>query len=273
MKVKTITSIHNEVYKNLLKLKRQRRQQEENVFLVEGMRSFQEVVKAKDYTVESIWMDEKTAGKLSKTLEEHFDCPLYAVPSELLIKASETVTSQGILLVVRRKKQDLEAVMKKHPTLAVILERIQDPGNMGTILRTADAAGCGLVFVTNDCVDEYSSKVVRSAMGSLLHVPVFHVESAGKAAALLKEAGFTVVAGALTATALPYDINMVQPVAVMIGNEGAGLSEEAMEAADILVKLPMIGRAESLNASVAAGVLLYEAVRQRVERSRSDGTE
>ncbi len=271
MKVKTITSIHNEAYKNLLKLKRPKRQNEENVFLVEGMRAFQEVVKARDFTIESIWLDEKAAAHLSKTLEEHFDCPLYMVSSDMLLKASDTVTSQGVLAVVRRKKEDLAKVLAEHPTLAVILERIQDPGNMGTILRTADAAGCGLVFVTGDCVDEYSSKVVRSAMGSLLHVPVFHVDTAREAIVLLKDAGFMVMAGALGATVLPYDVDMIRPVAVMIGNEGAGLSEDAMKAADVLVKLPMIGRAESLNASVAAGILIYEAVRQRVEREEQNG--
>ena len=205
MYIKNITSIHNEAYKALLKLKQPRRQQMENVFLAEGARLFMEVVKAKTFTIQSVWLDEAMAEKLPKNMLEKLDCPVYSVSKEMLQKASDTVTSQGIL-------------------------------------------------------------AVRSTMGSVLHVPVCHVDTAAEAAALLKEAGFTVLAGHLKAEDYPYSINMLQPVAVMIGNEANGLSEEATKAADTLIKLPMVGQAESLNASVAAGVLLYEVVRQRISK-------
>ena len=270
MRVKTITSLQNEAYKHLLKLGKVKRQQEENVFLVEGIRAFKEVVKAKDFEVKSIWLEEDLLEKLPEEFFTRFDCPIYGISKEMLSKASDTVTHQGILAVVERKTYALKEVLasgqqtKEIPTLAVVLEHLQDPGNMGTILRTADAAGCSLVIVTEDCTDEYAPKVVRSAMGSLLHLKVCHVKDVQEASSCLKEAGFLLLAGHLGARRYPYDVDLTAPVALMIGNEGNGLTEEAAKAADILVKLPMMGQAESLNASVAAGVLLYEVVRQRL---------
>ena len=158
--------------------------------------------------------------------------------------------------------QDLLPERGKNP-LWIVLENLQDPGNAGTILRTADACAASGIICTKGTVDFFNPKVIRSCMGSFFHIPFVTVQSIEEAAAFVHENGGMLV-GTHLRTSLAYtDVNFRQAAAIVIGNEGSGMSEEAANLCDTLVKIPMPGRAESLNASVAAGVMMYEVLRQR----------
>lgn len=271
MNMKRITSAQNSVYKQTVRYTSSREARKAGVFLAEGVRSVEELLKAPDWPVQSIWLSEQRAAadrdfviRLVHSVSE--DTAVYVTTDALLRRLSDTETPQGIVAVAGRRSSSLEQVLESssQPPLFVILENLQDPGNVGTILRTADSAGAAAVLYTRGTADVYSAKVVRAAMGSLLHLPVCAVESVEQAARLLRPAGVRLLAAHLQGQSYHFEQDLTQPTAILIGNEGAGLSAEAAAQADALVKIPMPGRAESLNAAVAAGVLIYEAVRQRM---------
>lgn len=269
---RVITSSSNQAYKQAVRMTKSKEARAESVFMVEGVRSVREVLGEKAWHVREIWISEELKRKdasLYEQLLHEADATLFVAPEEMVRKLSDTMTPQGIVAFVERKIAKVSEILekcreKKETPLLVILENLQDPGNVGTILRTLDAAGGHGLILTKGTCDIYSPKVIRSTMGSLLHTDCALVESAEPLILALKKAGFTVVAGDLSASDLPYDVDMKKPLAILIGNEGNGLTKEAAEAATHKIRIPMRGEAESLNASVAAGVLIYEAVRQRL---------
>ena len=154
-----------------------------------------------------------------------------------------------------------------------MLDRLQDPGNIGTILRTADAAGYGLAVIMKGTVDIFSPKVVRAATGSLFRMPVVFMDSISELVDFSRAAGRKLVATCLNAQSYYFDEDLSENIALIIGNEGNGISKELMESSDIRIKIPMHGNIESLNASVAAGILMYESVRgmQTNHKSNTEG--
>ncbi|MDO4266667.1 MAG: RNA methyltransferase [Eubacteriales bacterium] len=200
-------------------------------------------------------------------------CGFTEVTEQEMKQVSDTVTPQGILALVRQKRvrglSELLNMSERMPLL-VLLETIQDPGNLGTIIRAAEAAGATGILMNRECVDIYSPKVVRSTMGSLFRVPFLVVEDLSEACVRLKqekpEGGYpglklyaAHLKGAREYTLADYRI----PCALMIGNEGRGLTDALTEHADAAVKIPMCGSVESLNAAMAAAIILFEASRQR----------
>ncbi|NMA64848.1 MAG: RNA methyltransferase, partial [Clostridiaceae bacterium] len=145
----------------------------------------------------------------------------------------------------------------------IVLENVQDPGNAGTIIRTADAFGFDAVIFSKDSVDPYNSKVIRSTMGSLFHIPVIISKDIYSTLEKMKDYGLTIIAAHPREAELCYEADISQNIAIVIGNEGSGLSEKILNIADKKIMTPMKGSAESLNASVAASILLYESMRQR----------
>ena len=142
---------------------------------------------------------------------------------------------------------------------------MNDPGNLGTVIRTADACGADAIFLSKGSVDMYNPKVLRSTMGSMFHVPVFQNVELNEISAKLKKNEIPLYAAHLRGDTYPYGLELAEPCAFIIGNEARGLSDEAADLCDRWVKIPMPGQAESLNASIAAGVLMYEVVRQRLK--------
>jgi len=268
MNIKTVSSPQNPVYKADLKLKRAAHARKEDVFIVEGVRAVEELVKAKGWTIREAFVSQNKEEAMKPLLEAMGDVPILSVPYDMLQNLSETQTPQGILAVVKRRHFNAEGIVdsllrtKLNPFL-ILLENLQDPGNVGTILRSADAMGAQIVLVSKDTCDVYSGKVVRAAMGSLLHLPVCEIDSVPQTADMLHSRGIKLTAGHLKGTKASFEADLTGPVCLMIGNEGSGLSEEASRAADQLVRIPMPGHAESLNAAMAAGMLMYETVRQR----------
>ena len=173
-----------------------------------------------------------------------------------------TDNPQGILAIIKIKTCELENLFVDGSFL-VVLDSIQDPGNMGTIIRTADAAGASGIIVSKGCVDIYNPKVLRATMGSIFHIPICLYDDMTELIIQLKERAIKVFTSFLKGGANYSEQDMSGNIALVIGNEANGISKEIASLSDFLVRIPMIGRAESLNASIAAAILMYEVVRQR----------
>lgn len=184
------------------------------------------------------------------------------VTEEQMKKLTDTVTPQGILCIVRQPSYTLDDILS-HPghRLIMILEDIQDPGNLGTIFRTAEGAGASGIIMTKGCVDLFNPKVVRSTMGSIYRVPFFVTDDIEGTINSVKNAKIEVFAAHLKGEHF-YDEIAYKDAAFLIGNEGNGLKNSTAALADTYIKIPMAGKLESLNASMAAGILMYEHNRQ-----------
>lgn len=176
---------------------------------------------------------------------------------------SDTKTPQGILCVVRRVEKKLGEISGGKNPLLLILDNIQDPGNLGTIIRTAEAAGITGVIMSADCVDIYNPKTIRSTMGSVFRVPFVYVRELAKTIRGLQEEGIFFYAAHLAGSSAYDEVSYRGKSAFLIGNEGNGLREEIAQCADMYIRIPMHGQVESLNAAAASAVLMFEAARQR----------
>lgn len=255
-----ITSTSNAQVKRLLQLqKKSKARNEEKVFLVEGLRMFVEVPEKrvqKVYISESFYNKKKQELDLSKFSVEILSDTVFQY-------VSDTKTPQGILCIVEQKKYDIDEILKIEKPHFIVLDNLQDPGNLGTIVRTAEGAGVNAVFLSKESVDIYNPKTIRSTMGSIYRMPVIYVEDLLKLLATFKRKGIKSYAAHLDGKNT-YDKEDYQSgTAILIGNEGNGLREEVANAADIWVRIPMQGHVESLNAAIAASVLMFEVYRQR----------
>ena len=176
---------------------------------------------------------------------------------------SDTKTPQGVLAVVHQMEYTLGQMTEGAIPHLMILDNLQDPGNLGTILRTAEGAGVTGILMDRECVDVYNPKTIRSTMGSIYRMPFVYVEDLGKGIQDLKDKGITTYAAHLEGTNSYDEEDLTNPCAFLIGNEGNGLRREIADMADCYVKIPMLGQVESLNAAIASSVLMFEAARQR----------
>jgi TrmH family RNA methyltransferase len=260
-----IQSNQNSTIKEVKALHLKKNRDSQNLYFVEGIRFVSEAIDNQQDIVKVI-ISEKleclNGGKelIARVTKICNDC--FLVNEKLFKDISDTQTPQGILAVLRKKEFEFEALLEKGSSI-VILDGLQDPGNVGTIIRTADAADISAVFMTKGCVDLYSPKVLRSTMGSVFHLPIFEGISIADILELLKKSGFKVIASHLDGRNNYYDEDLTGKVAIIVGNEANGISDETAEIADSLVRIPMPGHAESLNASVAASIMIYEIVRQK----------
>ena len=235
----------------------------EGSFVVEGPRMVFETPREllqRIYVCEEFSLSEEEKEKLQEYKAQ--GVLVEEVTLKVMKAMSDTVTPQGILAVVKQPSYELEDTLKDCPYL-LVLERIQDPGNLGTMFRTAEGAGCTGIIMTKDTVDVFSPKVVRSTMGSLYRMPFYITEDLGNTVSALKEKGLRFYAAALDGKKTYDGFNYTKPVGFFIGNEGNGLSKDAMDMADEKLIIPMSGKLESLNAAMAAGILMYEGARQR----------
>ena len=258
MKINTIESPKNNLVKKINTLATTKGRKNSEEFLVEGNKFVLSIPKSWEVTntVFSETYAENNLGEVQKAIN-----PIIFKDS-IFNTASDTMTPAGVMAVVKMRKFSLNDILACPKKFIVIACNLQDPGNMGTIIRTANAAGASGIVVSKDSADIFSPKVVRSAAGSLFNLPiaVMDVEVAAKE---LKANGVQLVATDLSTDLSPYQTDFTRPLALMIGNESRGLSDEMLALADVKVRLPMSEQVESLNASVASGVLMYEVVRQR----------
>lgn len=255
-----INSTSNKQIKNLNQLiKKSKARREQRVFVVEGYKMYREVPKEKllqTYVSESFY--EKTGNR-----EMLGDAPVEIVSDRVFETVSDTMTPQGILCVVKQQEYTLEDMLCEEEPLLLVLENLQDPGNLGTIFRTAEGAGVTGIIMSSDTVDIYNPKTVRSTMGSLYRMPFLYTKDMNKIMQALKERGIRTYAAHLQGSREYYLENYTGGTAFLIGNEGNGLTEELSEQAEAYIKIPMSGQLESLNAAVASAVLMFEARRQR----------
>lgn len=249
-----IDSLHNKIVKEINSLKNKKDRDKKGLFLLEGERLINEAVNSVDikYVV--------VAESYNKSIDAE---KVYCVSDPLFDKMADTVNPQGIMAVCSVEDRDIDGIVWNEAPFFVVLENVTDPGNMGTIIRTADAAGADGIFVTKGCVDIYNPKVIRATMGSVFHLPVYRNVNGCDVVKMLNKKGVITLGAHLKGDMTPYDVDMTKGTAVIIGNEANGLSDEISKEASHLVKIPMPGKAESMNAGVAAGILIYEAVRQR----------
>lgn len=233
------------------------------VFLAEGFKMYEEAptgdicqVYVSGQALEKAMAYPAVRRKLQETGYE-------TVSEEVFRKISDTQAPQGLLCVVRQPRYSLEEMLQAACPLLVILENLQDPGNLGTILRTGEGAGVTGVILTGQTVDIFNPKVIRSTMGSIYRVPFVYVDDMAAAMEKLHKAGITAYAAHLQGEREYDSFSFREGTAFLIGNEGQGLSRELASLADTYLKIPMEGQVESLNAAVAASLLLYEAHRNR----------
>jgi len=258
-----ITSIHNprvQWIRSLLEDRSARTQS--GLFVMEGVRLAEEVWLA-GIKPHSLYFTEKLSPR-GRQLVERFsqlEIPTYTLAADLLARLSDTETSQGILLVLPIPSAD----PPPNVDLALILDQLRDPGNMGTILRSAAAVGVPIVFIPPGSVDPYSPKVVRAGMGAHLHLCLCQWDWAQITAychAVQPNPLHWFLADATGGQSM-WQIDLKKPLALIVGGEAEGASEYARSHAEAIVQIPMPGHTESLNAGVAASLLLYEVIRQR----------
>lgn len=234
----------------------------EKKFVAEGIKMFME---ATADMISEVYVMESAKDSFEKEVRQKLDLiPYEVVTDSVYKKMTDTVTPQGIMTVLKMKENTVEDIISKENPLLVMLENIQDPGNLGTILRTAEGAGVAGIIMSRDCVDIYNPKVIRSTMGSIYRMKFVYVDDLTETMKQVKDKGINIYACALDANSKEYDeYDYTKSTAILIGNEGNGLKGETVKAAGNVCYIPMSGRVESLNASVACAVMMYEAKRQR----------
>ena len=256
-----ITSASNPRVKNLKQLLRKARaRDEQGVFVAEGVKMFREAPRER---IEEVYVSQSLYERQGRELLDGWEPE---VLGDLVFAAvSDTQTPQGILCVVRQSRYQAEEIINRKNAHLLILENLQDPGNLGTIIRSAEGAGVDGVILSKDCVDMYNPKTIRSTMGSIYRMPFVYADCLDDILVLLKENGIRTYAAHLEGQS-SYDREDYRAgCAFLIGNEGSGLSEALSRKADVRIRIPMHGKLESLNAAVAASILMYEASRQRQE--------
>lgn len=242
-----ITSSKNEKIKHIKKLYLKANRKKCGEFVIEGQRAVDDAIKNGAQIVTLV---------VSEEYEGEPCLPAYRATNKVFNEAAQTVSPQNILAVAKIPLYEL-----KFEGLVIFCDDVRDPGNLGTIIRTADAVGAGAVILSKGCTDAYSPKVVRSTMSSIFNIPIF--EKSDEVLDELKNNGYKIYTGALCddATEL-FSCNLKGRAVLVVGNEGNGVRPEIIKKSDVVIKIPMKGKAESLNVSVSAAVLMYEHLRQ-----------
>lgn len=252
-----ITSKDNSKIKEIKKLKEKKYRK--TAFIVEGIKMLKEAISEKA-EIDTIIIREDT--ELDFKLDSELEKKVIHVTKNVFETISDVVSPQGVLVVINKKIDDNK--INQYADYILALDGIQDPGNLGTIIRTADSANIKQILVSKDTVDSYSPKVVRSTMGAIYRVKIIECEDLAKTLKSLQTTGFEIVTTDLHTDKSIYDMNYNKKI-VVIGNEANGVTPEIKELSNYRVKIPMLGKTESLNAAVATGIMIYEYVRQKIQ--------
>jgi TrmH family RNA methyltransferase len=244
------------------KLAKRSARAETGLFLVEGPQAVHEALVFRPESLVDLFVTPVAADRNAPLIEQAAQAGMTAeiVSEQVLDTMSDTVTPQGVVAVCRQSAVAIDELLARSPRLLAVLEEVRDPGNAGTIIRAADAAGADGVILTGHSVDAFNPKVVRSTTGSIFHLPVVQGLALETALDAVRAAGVRVLAADIKGDDLP-DVRgeLVQPTAWLFGNEAHGLSEETLRLADRIVRVPIYGHAESMNLATAASVCLYES--------------
>ena len=245
------------MYKQAKKLLGKNERYKTGLFMAEGRRIVEDAVLSKN--AEYIFVSENYSG-------ETYGLPTYILTGSMFSGLSDTKTSQGIIAVCKMTPADMGSLQGD---MILVCDGVSDPGNLGTLIRTAECSGADGVLILKGTVDPYSPKVVRSTMGSIFRMPLYFADK--DEVKNLK--GYKIAVTTLDGSENLYECNLTEKIAVVVGNEAHGADRKLIDCADIKIKIPMQGRAESLNASVAGSVVMYEAYRQKYEEARGKSGE
>ena len=261
--MQTITSKENSLIKHICKLREKKYRNEYNQYLIEGVKLVKEAIE-EHANIEYIIISEeaKSSELVEKYLKKVLQSTEYIqVPNNIFKLISEVEKPQGVLAVIRKNLEDIKIDYSQDIILA--LDGIQDPGNLGTIIRTADSVGLTQILISKGTADPYNSKVIRSTMGAIFRVNIIECDNFSKTLKMCQENNYKIIVTSLESKQSIYDLKLKKKV-IVIGNEANGVSKESLELADERAIIPMLGKTESLNASVATGIILYEYVRQKI---------
>lgn len=258
-----ITSLQNPKIKNIAKLNKSKERREQNLFMIEGARELS-LALAVGYQVESVFICPELFAKTDypEVLDSIADDKKFEVSEAVFEKIAYREGSDGLLTLARPKKHGLSDLKLSDNPFIIILEAVEKPGNLGAILRTADAAQADAVIVCDPATDLYNPNAIRSSVGCMFTVPTA-VCSSQEALLYLKEKGVKIFAAELKASSWYQDSDFTQPSAIVMGTEADGLTNFWLDNADARIKIPMRGKIDSLNVSVSTAVLTFEAMRQR----------
>ncbi len=259
-----ITSFSNPRVKQVVQWQtKAKERKKDDIFLAEGVKMYEE---APEESVREVYVIEETLKKIQQDIflwKKLQRTGYETVSTEVFQKMSDTQTPQGILTVLKRPEYQLKKLLKVKNPLFVILEDLQDPGNLGTILRTGEGAGVTAVIMSRNTVDIFNPKTIRATMGSVYRVPFLYVDSLEDTIKSLHNANIKTYAAHLKGETYYDSFSFKEGTAFLIGNEGNGLKKETADLASSYLKIPMEGQVESLNAAIATALLMYEAHRQR----------
>lgn len=259
--ISRIEAADNQKLKLVRKLRQKKHRDALGKFLIEGINLLEEACDRDadiDYVIISEDFDSSRLGRISEGT-----CDWYVVSRELYERISDTENGSGVIAVVSRGRNADNILSEISPSDNVlVLDRVQDPGNIGTMIRTAVAAGYRAVMLIKGSADVYSPKVLRATAGMIFDIPMLFYDSASDAIETLHSIGLRVCVTEPEATTAYYEVDLSKGVALVIGNEGNGISDEFAMMADERITLPMEGTIESLNAAVAAAIIMYERIRK-----------
>ena len=260
-----ISSFNNDRIKYLRSLYRKKYRREEKKFVLEGVRIIEDAIKEKadfDQIYYSNYLLRNERGNELLSNLQQLNVEVIEIDDSLLQRVADTESPQGILAIVKKVDYKLSQIFDKENSLILIVDRIQDPGNLGTLIRTADAAGVDGIITTKGTVSLYNQKTIRATMGSLFRVPIYREENLMELKKHLESK--EIVVGDIKGSEYHFDVDYSNSIAVIVGNEGNGPREGLIRIADKKIKIPLLGDAESLNVAMATGIILYEAVRQKM---------
>lgn len=260
-----ITSLNNPLIKKVKSLYRKKDRIKYNSFIIEGIKIIEEGLYS-EYTLSNIIYTEKLLD--TKDGKDFFNKikdlkSLVYVSNNIFKDISDTENPQGILAIAEIKTREIQEMEEKERPFIIYLDEIQDPGNMGTIIRTGDAFNIDGIIISEGSVDPYNPKVVRATMGSIFRVPLYNVTNGLNELIELRQKGIKIYSASLENSISIYENDFREGFVLIIGNESKGVSEDLFALSDRLIRIPMPGKAESLNAGVAASIIMYEARKQR----------
>ena len=259
MRRETVTSASNPKIKNLLLLQeKSKARREQGIFVVEGIRELEHCLEG-GYNVRTIFVCPEIASVIPS---EASVSQIIEIPEPLYRKVAYRDSTEGIIAEVEYKALGLNDLNLPENPLIMVLESVEKPGNLGAVLRSADAAKADAVLICDPLTDLYNPNLIRASIGAVFTVPVVAVKSE-EAISFLKERGIQILTAQLQDSSLYYDVDMRRGTALVMGTESTGLTDIWREAASAHIRIPMLGRLDSLNVSVSAAILLFEAVRQR----------
>jgi len=260
--VQLITSKENNTIKDIKKLKEKKYRSEAGRFIIEGFRFVEEGLKS-SFTIDKVVVRESVLDKFKEKFADYINAneeKIFVVSDSIFKGISSTENSQGVLAVVRMDNE----VHESKDGIYILIDKVQDPGNLGTIIRTAHSAGCTGIIMTKGTVDLYNEKTLRSTMGSIFNITIIHENEELEFTKKLLNEKYNLVCSSLQTDKNFYEVDLVENAIIAVGNEGNGISDEVMNLATKKVKIPMLGNAESLNVAIAASIMIYEGVRQRI---------